>query len=125
MKIKLAFAEPGSASFFALDEEDDEVQGFGCIRTNNIGKAMIGPLYANNDAVAELIMKNLFDSLSEPLSKGLLYMTLDSNPGGERIANKLGLIKHEELPRFFRHQPYLDAKWNNVYCIHSPNFSLL
>lgn len=114
-----------------IDESNEQcgeqysVVGFGCIRTNNIGKAMIGPLYAMNDAVAELLMFRLFDALSGPFSKGLLYMTLDSNPGGERIAEKIGIPKHEELPRFFRQQPYKDAKWLQVYCIHSPNFSLL
>ena len=118
----------------ALDIEDQDehsgeqfsIQGYGCIRTNNIGKAMLGPLYAANDAVAELLMRRLFDSLSGAFEHGLLYMTLDSNPGGERIADKLGLHKHEELPRFFlRHGPYRDAQWSEVYCVHSPNFSLL
>ena len=125
--------EKGSVSLVALDiEEEDEqtgsqfsVQGYGCIRTNNIGKAMIGPLYALNDGVAELLMRRLFESLPGPFSQGLLYMTLDSNPGGERIADKLGMPKHEELPRFFLGEPYKEAKWTQVYCIHSPNFSLL
>lgn len=125
--------EKGSVALVAIDIDESNEQcgeqysvvGFGCIRTNNIGKAMIGPLYAMNDAVAELLMFRLFDALSGPFSKGLLYMTLDSNPGGERIAEKIGIPKHEELPRFFRQQPYKDAKWLQVYCIHSPNFSLL
>lgn len=121
------YLEPNTAAFVAFDLEEDEspVQGYGCIRTNNIGKAMIGPLYANNDAVAELLMRRLFEALAQPFARGLLYMTLDSNPGGERIAEKLNLPKMEELPRLFRHKPYRDAKWNQVYCIHTPNFSLL
>lgn len=86
---------------------------------------MIGPVYATNDAVAELIMRHLFEALPGPLAKGLLYMTLDSNPGGETIAEKLGLHKESDLPRYFPKGPYLDAQWNLVYCIHSPNFSLL
>lgn len=117
----------------ALDvEEADEqagtsysVLGYGCLRTNNIGKAMMGPLYATNDAAAELLMRKLFEALPGPFGQGLLYMTLDSNPGGERIADKLGLVKHEELPRFFLGEPYCGAQWEQVYCIHSPNFSLL
>ncbi len=86
---------------------------------------MIGPIYALNDAVAELLMRQLFETFSGPFMNGLLYMTLDSNPGGERIAKKLNLKKQHELPRIFLRQPYLGAEWNNVYCIHSPNFSLL
>lgn len=126
--LRNVFQEPDTAAFVAIDVEehhDSPIQGYGCIRTNNIGKAMIGPLYANNDAVAELLMKNLFHKLSGPFSRGLLYMTLDSNPGGERIADKIGLTKVEELPRLFNKKPYKDAQWNQVYCIHTPNFSLL
>lgn len=95
------------------------------MRTNNIGKAMIGPLYANNGAVAELLMRYLFSRLSTPFGKGLLYMTLDSNHGGQLIADKLCLKQQEKIQRFFRFQPYEGADWNRVYCIHSPNFSLL
>ncbi len=128
------FTEGESAALVALDleEADDQagtaysVLGYGCLRTNNIGKAMLGPLYADNDAVAELLMRRLFSALPGPFSRGLLYMSLDSNPGGERIADKLGLVQHEQLPRFFTGPPYREgAKWEAVYCIHSPNFSLL
>lgn len=117
--------EQDTAAFVASDITGQEIYGYGCIRTNNIGKAMIGPLYADNDAVAELLMRYLFVALSGPFSKGLLYMTLDSNPGGERIADKLGLIKQEQIARFFRNKPYINANWDRVYCVHSPNFSLL
>ncbi|XP_075678268.1 holothin acyltransferase-like isoform X2 [Dermatophagoides pteronyssinus] len=117
--------EEGSAAFVASNMTGEKIFGYGCIRTNNIGKAMIGPLYADNDAIAELLMHYLFARLSTQFAKGLLYMTLDSNPGGERIAEKLALKQQEKIQRFFRSQPYDGADWDRVYCIHSPNFSLL
>ncbi|KAI7685378.1 hypothetical protein SSS_05019, partial [Sarcoptes scabiei] len=117
--------EKDTASLMAIDISSQTVLGYGCIRTNNIGKAMIGPLYADNDAIAELLMRNLFNNLAGPMSSGLLYMTLDSNPGGERIAEKIGMRKHEEISRLFLHKPTLNVDWNRVFCIHSPNFSLL
>lgn len=108
----------------AIDEYDDTVVGYGCFRTNNAGKAMSGPLYANNDAIAELIVYQIIKNFPIVESNGLLYMTLDVNPGGVRIAEKLGLQKHEELPRFFSKYVYRTALWNKVYGIHSPNFSI-
>ncbi|KAH7645880.1 holothin acyltransferase [Dermatophagoides farinae] len=119
------FTEEGSIAFVASDTTGQRIFGYGCMRTNNIGKAMIGPLYANNGAVAELLMRYLFSRLSTPFGKGLLYMTLDSNHGGQLIADKLCLKQQEKIQRFFRFQPYEGADWNRVYCIHSPNFSLL
>ncbi|CAG2177492.1 unnamed protein product, partial [Oppiella nova] len=92
------FREPDSMALVAIDEYDDSVVGYGCFRTNNIGKAMSGPLYANNDAVAELLVYKMIENFAIIETNGLLYMTLDSNPGGIRIAEKLGLHKHEELP---------------------------
>jgi len=118
------FSEEDTVALVAIDEYDGKVVGYGCFRTNNINKAMAGPLYANNDAVAELIVYEIIKAFPIVEKNGLLYMTLDSNPGGIRIAEKLGLHKHEELPRFFTKYAYDHALWNRVYCIHSPNFSI-
>ena len=118
------FAEEDTIALAAIDEYDDTVVGYGCFRTNNAGKAMAGPLYADNDAVAEFIIYQIVKSFPIAETNGLLYMTLDSNPGGIRIAEKLGLQKHEELPRFFTKFAYDSALWSKVYCIHSPNFAI-
>ncbi|XP_054164317.1 uncharacterized protein LOC128962023 [Oppia nitens] len=118
------FREPDSVALVAVDEYDDQVVGYGCMRTNNIGKAMAGPVYANNDALAELLVYSLIDRFPTAQTRGLLFMTLDSNPGGIRIADKLGLGKQEQLPRFFNKFVYTDAQWDRVYCIHSPNFAI-
>lgn len=105
-----------------FDAASSRVLGYICMRTNNIGKAMVGPLYADNDAVAELLMNEALKRLPVASSRGLLFMTLDCNPGGIRIAEKLRLECNEHLPRFFT-QKLADADFNHIYCIHTPNFS--
>lgn len=120
--LKLTFNELDALSMVAIDKDNNSIVGFGCIRTNNINRAMAGPIYANNDAVAELIVYNLITNLPVALTTGLDFMTPDCNPGGLRIATKLGLKKNEDLPRLFvKSIPKVD--WNRIYCIHTPNFS--
>ena len=133
--LKETFKEADSVALVALETEqrvvgsprslataDSRVLGYICIRTNNVGKGMVGPLYADNDAVAELL---LFKGISklEAAKNGLLFMSLDANPGGDRIATKMALKPQEEsLPRFFtKFIPEADLR--RIYCIHSPNFS--
>lgn len=122
--LPLTFREKDTLSLYAFDEIESTIVGFGCFRTNNVQKAMTGPLYADNDAIAELLIYELIETFAIAKQNGLLYMTLDSNPGGIAIAEKLRLEKHEELPRFFTKSVYDHAQWNRIYCIHSPNFSL-
>ena len=133
--LEVVLKERDSIALIALETDQKEVGvnrtapsqtsrllGYICCRTNNIGKAMCGPLYANNDAIAELL---LFHALSRfhAADKGLLFMTLDGNPGGDRIADKMGLEREEpSIPRFFT-QKIPEADFRRIYCIHSPNFS--
>jgi hypothetical protein len=106
-------------------QEETEVRkvlGYLCIRVNNIGKAMAGPLYAENDAVAELLVSEAIKKFPIASQKGILFMTFDCSPGGIRIAEKLKLDYIEHLPRFFtRKIPVAD--FDRIYCISSPNFS--
>lgn len=112
-------SRPGSES---ETNEVRKVVGYISFRLNNIGKAMAGPLYADNDAVAELLVNEAIQKFPIACSKGLLYMTLDSSPGGIRIAEKLKLDYSEHLPRLFR-KAIPVADFNRIYCIFSPNFS--
>lgn len=100
-----------------------KLTGYIHIRTNNINKAMIGPLYANNDAIAELLMyQGIYTFPGKIINRGILYMTHDSSAGGKRIAEKLKLSYCEDLPRFFK-KSIPKADFDRIYCIHTPNFS--
>lgn len=120
--LELTFKENDSVALVALDKFDGHVVGYGCMRTNNVGKAMAGPIYADNDAVAELLVSTSIKELPAAQRSGLLYMAIDSCPGGVRIAEKLKLNLHERLPRFFT-RSVAEADFARIYCIHTPNFS--
>lgn len=102
--------------------EVKKIVGYLCFKTNNIGKAMAGPLYADNDAVAELLVKEAIEKYPAATVKGLLFMTLDSSFGAIRIAEKLKLQYGEHLPRLFTKNK-VNADFDRIYCIHTPNFS--
>lgn len=132
--LRLTFHQKDTFSLVAFEtnrsrlgseSETNEVRkviGYLSFRLNNIGKAMLGPLYADNDAVAELLVYQMIQKFPIACSKGLLYMTLDSSPGGIRIAEKLKLDYSEHLPRLFTKSIPV-ADFNRIYCIFSPNFS--
>lgn len=120
--LKAIFAEQDSIALAALDKFDRKVVGFACMRTNNIGKAMAGPVYADNDAVAELLVSSGVKMFAPARDHGLLYMPLDSCVGSVRLARKMKLELHETLPRFFT-QSVPDADFTRIYCITTPNFS--
>ncbi|KAI1283085.1 hypothetical protein HDE_12662 [Halotydeus destructor] len=115
--------EPDSLTLVAKGKLDNgSVVGYASFRTNNIGKCMVGPLYADNDAIAEFLVTTALASFGAAQSHGVLFMPLDGNSGGVTIATKLGLELHEDLPRFFtKHIP--SASMDKIYCVHTPNFS--
>lgn len=116
------FQEQDSLTMAAIDRDNGSLVGYGCFRKNNIDTAMAGPIYADNDGVAELIVYNLIENFHLSKEKGLNMMIPDSNPGALRIAQKVGATKHEELPRFFT-KSIPKANFDRIYCITTPNFS--
>ena len=96
-------------------EFDAEVHQFSRAR-------LLPHVLAEKDSIA--MVYNIIINITIVETNGLLYMILDCNPGGVRIARKLGLDKQWEVPRFFNKFVYETALWNKVYCIHSPNFAI-
>ncbi|XP_074602111.1 uncharacterized protein LOC141855837 [Brevipalpus obovatus] len=120
--LRAIFGEKDALALAAIDQDNGKIVGYGCIKKNNIDTAMSGPVYAENDAVAELIVFNLITKFNLAQEKGLNMMVPDCNPGAIRIAQKLGMIKHEELPRLFT-KNIPDADFDKIYCITVANFS--
>ena len=85
---------------------------------------MIGPLYANDDAVAELLANQAIHNFDqEKIAKGgLIFFPFDSHPGSIFLAQKLDLDPKESIPRFFTKFVPKTADFRKIYCIHTPNF---
>ena len=110
-------------TFVAVNKQNAQLVGFGCIRPHNGGQAMIGPVYADNSIVAEVLIRRLIESSTIAQTEGLLFMTVSTSSGGLKIAEKLQLKEKSRCERLFtKHTIPVDYRY--IYCLHTPNFSL-
>ncbi|XP_035225523.1 uncharacterized protein LOC118198041 [Stegodyphus dumicola] len=98
LAIKLTYEEEDTKSFVAI--KDGECVGFGVIKKTCRGVHHLGPLYANDAAVAEAILKRL--TMSAPEIKGLYMATVSNNAPANDFLKKLGSPTVEICARVFR-----------------------
>lgn len=121
--MRSTLAKPDYKTFAAIDIPSDRLVGFGCIRPDNSGQAMIGPVYADDDFVAEALVHKLIASSMVAQTQGLLFMTVSTSLGGLRIADKLQLKEKSRCERLFTKR-VIPVDYRYIYCLQSPNFSL-
>jgi len=103
--------------------DEFRVVGYGCVKDDNTGGGMIGPLYAESDEYYELILQQLIESF--PLKAGGKFsvMSLTSNWNAGKILEKIGFREIDQCSRMFtKFVP--QASLSHVYFVHSPNFTL-
>ena len=105
-------------------DEDFEVIGYGCVRADNKGGGMIGPVYADYDLACEALLKRLLSRFDLKPGAILTSMPLSSNEQASRILEKIGLVYRDRCSRMFtRFIPEAELP-NKIYYVHSPNFTL-
>lgn len=75
--LRLTFNEPETISRVAIDLDNGNILGYGCLRKSNANKALNGPIYCKNDQVSELLICNLIKNF-QPTKNGLVLMIPDS-----------------------------------------------
>ena len=122
--MKSWFREEGTLSLAAVNCDDHSViRGYICIKTNNIRKAVVGPLFADSDDIAEFLLFEAIQRFPLASEAGLIFFAVDSTDGSLKIVSKLQLEQHEVLPRLFTKEVPQTVSWNRIYCLASPNFS--
>lgn len=121
--LKLTLNKVDYKTFVAIDSKTGSPVGYGCIRLHNGGKGMIGPVYADNDTIAEVLIYNLINNCIPAQNESLLFMTTSKSLGGLRIAQKLQMSEEVRPERLFTKHP-IPVEYKYIYCLHSPNFSL-
>ncbi|XP_065285953.1 uncharacterized protein [Dermacentor albipictus] len=97
------------------------VCGFGKIGTNILGGAMMGPMYAEDRQVADVLLRALVDG--NPLTRvSLTMMVVDCNPDGVALAEELGLESGMRVPRCYR-KAIVPARFEHIFAQHDLNFS--
>ena len=110
-------------TYVAIDTFSQKLVGYGCIKISNAGKGMIGPLYADNDTIAEVLVYNLINSCIEAQINGLLIQTLSTSLGAIKIAELINVKEVNRCQRIFTKYA-IPFNHQYLYCVHSPNFSL-
>ncbi|KAG8195358.1 hypothetical protein JTE90_001377 [Oedothorax gibbosus] len=96
--LELNCKEQDSRTFVAFNNRC--VVGFGTIKMrcdNALGQ--VGPLYADDPRVAEVILKRLIVSL--PKAEGFAMMTVNSNLAAKKLIDRLGCPVLMECPRLY------------------------
>ncbi|KAG8190176.1 hypothetical protein JTE90_011901 [Oedothorax gibbosus] len=96
--LELNCKEQDSRTFVALDG-DNKCVGFGTIKISCNALGQVGPLYADDPKVAEVILKRLIVSL--PKAKGFAMMTVSNNLAAKKLIDRLGCPVLEECPRLY------------------------
>lgn len=123
--LPLIISEPDALCLAAIEVTTGSLLGYGNIHTTNMDRALFGPLFAQTPEIAELLFGQLIDQF--PLAKTCGYHLMAPNTNQtfiNQIASKLNCQQDHILPRLFRSFcPKLN--WNQVYCITSPNYTVV
>ncbi|KAF8794612.1 uncharacterized protein LOC129961427 isoform X2 [Argiope bruennichi] len=94
--------------------------GFGSVKLNVSEAARVGPLYANDPAIAEVMFKRLVDAMPE--AKGFAAVTISKNLAANEIIRKLGLPVHDNLLRLYtKEKMFINTM--KVFCQFDVDFS--
>ncbi|XP_035215509.1 uncharacterized protein LOC118189074 [Stegodyphus dumicola] len=118
LALKLNCQEKDSKSFVAI--KDGACVGFGTIKISCQEASQVGPLYANDSSVAEVLLKKLVFSL--PQAKGFAMMTISTNVPANELIKKIGCPMAEECPRLYRKEK-LNVDISKVFAHFDLNFS--
>ncbi|GIY76146.1 n-acetyltransferase domain-containing protein [Caerostris darwini] len=116
--LELNCKEFGSKTLVA--HKDGKCVGFGTIKRSCTNFGQVGPLYADDPAVAEVLLRRLIASHTEV--KGFAMMTCSSNVAANEFIKKIGCPTTEECPRLYRKEK-LEVDKNKVFAQFDLNFS--
>lgn len=100
--------------------KNGECVGFGTIKISCHKCGQVGPLYADDAAVAEVILRRLIVSL--PKAKGFAMMTISTNCPANDFIKKIGCPTTEECPRLYRKEK-IEVDTNKIFAQWDLNFS--
>lgn len=118
LALRLNCSEQDSRTLVAF--KDGKCVGFGTIKISCHNAGQVGPLYADDAAVAEVMLRRLIVSL--PQATGFAMMTVSSNPAANEFIKRMGCPTAEECPRLYK-KKIIDVEFNKVFAHFDLNFS--
>ncbi|CAL1276855.1 unnamed protein product [Larinioides sclopetarius] len=116
--LALNCLEDNSRTFVAV--RNGSCVGFGTIKLTCMGAGRVGPLYADDTAIAEALLKTLI--MSMPNFTGFVMNTVSNNVAARRLLKKLGVPLKEELTRMYRKEK-LSADTKKIFALYDLNLA--
>lgn len=121
--ISILCREKDSVTVMATNAHDDSVCGYGTIKQNIKGNALVGPFYADNSSIAELILYHMVKAFPTAQSKGVTLMTVDCNEDAIALVDKLGFEREPGTARLYRSEE-VEVQFQKIFGQHNLNFSV-
>ncbi|GFU33810.1 n-acetyltransferase domain-containing protein [Nephila pilipes] len=118
LAVELNCKEFDSKTFVAI--KGDNCVGFGTIKRSCHNVGQVGPLYADDPAVAEVMLRKLIESHTDV--KGFAMMTISSNAPANDFIKKIGCPTTEECPRLYKKEK-VEVDTDKVFAHFDLNFS--
>lgn len=121
--LPIVCLEKDSVTVVATKSHDDSVCGYGNIKENIKGNALVGPLFADDNCIAEVILYHLVKNFPFAESKGVTLMTVDCNQESLEMVERLGFKREPGTARLYRSEE-VEVQFNKVFAQHNLNFSV-
>lgn len=121
--ISLLCREKDTVTVAATYSHDNSVCGYGTIKKNIKGNALVGPLFADNSSVAEVILYHMVKAFPTAECKGVTLMTVDCNEDSLALVDKLGFIKEPGTERLYRNEE-VEVQFQKIFGQSNLNFSV-
>ncbi|GIX86160.1 hypothetical protein CDAR_614402 [Caerostris darwini] len=116
--LEASFNEADTKTFVAF--KNSVCVGFGAVKLNIFENARVGPLYANDPALAEVMFRRLLEAF--PDAKGLAMTTLSNNFSANENIKRLGIPVHDNLLRLYTKEK-LKVNTSKIYAQFDVDFS--
>ncbi|XP_054165752.1 uncharacterized protein F36G3.2-like [Oppia nitens] len=113
--IKELTKSPDTWNLVAINENRDVV-GYCIIYTTTTEVTMVGPLYADNDKIAELLVGQCCHQLPVERRNNFLYYCWNTNDKSIGLAKRLGLTYLKDRPFLFN-KKLVDGQLDKQFCI--------
>ncbi|GBN68856.1 hypothetical protein AVEN_8287-1 [Araneus ventricosus] len=117
--LSMSCNEKNSRTFVAF--KNGVCVGFGSVKESCLGAARVGPLYADDPAVAEVILRKLLESFSD--RKGFAMMTISNNIHANSFLRRLACPVKEECHRLYNKQRLI-VDTSKIYALFDINFAV-
>ncbi|GFS57184.1 acetyltransf_18 domain-containing protein [Trichonephila inaurata madagascariensis] len=110
--------EKNSKTLIAL--KDGTCIGYGVVKRNILDAALVGPLYADDVRVAEVMLRKLLESM--PNAKGLSMATISTNLAINEIVQRMGISVYNNLLRLYTKE-HMRINTSKIFAFFDVDFS--